>query len=463
MTESDDLIREFLIESHEGLDRLDQALVDLEKAPRDRDTLASVFRTVHTIKGTCGFLGFTKLEAVSHVGESLLSRLRDGELILDAAITTALLEMVDAIREILGCIETTGGEGDADYTAVVVGLQQLDQRDDTADRDPVAMPPGESDVLGVCDRRQGVSNRTLRVDVGLVDTLMDVVGELVLARNQILQLTSTQNDASLAEAAQRLDLITSELHEGVMKIRLQRIGHVWSRLPRVVRHLAATCGKQVRIEMEGKDTELDRTIVEAIRDALTHIIRNAVDHGIEPPADRLARGKRPEGTIRLRAFHEGGQVNIEVSDDGAGIAVARVRQRALARGLVTVEQAQRLDDHDAIKLIVLPGFSTAERITHVSGRGVGLDVVRTNIEKIGGTIDIRSVPGRGTTLRMKIPLPPAIIPAVMDSSGGERFAIPQVSLPEPGPGARSRRSRDCAGGGEGAPRRSAAQPAGARG
>ncbi len=451
MTESDDLIREFLIESHEGLDRLDQDLVDLEKDPRNRDTLGSVFRTIHTIKGTCGFLGFSKLEAVSHVGESLLSRLRDGDLLLDAPITTALLGMVDAIREILSFIETSGTEGDADYTAVVQRLQELNEPrgpvvehetpaagivappTPTPPAPPAPVAPGSSDDADGAspdDRRQGVSDSSLRVDVGLVDKLMNLVGELVLARNQILQFTSTQNDAAFVNATQRLNLVTSELQEGVMKTRMQPIGNVWSKFPRVVRDLASMCGKQVRIEMEGKETDLDRTIIEAIKDPLTHIIRNSVDHGIEPPAERVARGKRPEGTIRLRAFHEGGQINIEIGDDGGGIAADKVRQRALSRGLITAEQSQRLSDHDVIKLIFLPGFSTAERITNVSGRGVGMDVVKTNIEKIGGTVDIQSALGSGTTLRIKIPLTLAIIPALMVSSGGERFAIPQVSLLE---------------------------------
>ncbi|MGV3515552.1 chemotaxis protein CheW [Luteitalea sp.] len=476
MTESDDLIREFLIESHEGLDRLDQDLVDLEKDPRNRDTLGSVFRAIHTIKGTCGFLGFTKLEGVSHVGESLLSRLRDGEMVLDAQITTALLGMVDAIREILSFIEADGSEGDADYTAVIQRIQALnDRRSTPADSEAVAAAPAPAPVGAVTpapaateavaaveapspvavadapapapvaedhdhapaddrasgdDRKQGVSDSSLRVDVGLVDKLMNLVGELVLARNQILQFTTQNNDASFVNATQRLNLVTSELQEGVMKTRMQPIGNVWSKFPRVVRDLASMCGKQVRIEMEGKETDLDRTIIEAIKDPLTHIIRNSVDHGIEGPAARVASGKRPEGTIRLRAFHEGGQINIEISDDGAGIAAEKVRQRALSRGLITTDQSQRLSDHDVIKLIFLPGFSTAEKITNVSGRGVGMDVVKTNIEKIGGTVDIQSVAGRGTTLRIKIPLTLAIIPALMVSSGGERFAIPQVSLLE---------------------------------
>ncbi|MBA2356067.1 MAG: chemotaxis protein CheA [Acidobacteria bacterium] len=437
MTESDDLIREFLIESHEGLDRLDQDLVTLEKDPRNRDTLGSVFRTIHTIKGTGGSLGLSKLEAVSHVGESLLSRMRDGDIVLDAAVTTALLTMVDAIREILSVVEQTGGEGDADYSAVVARLQELDERDGADDVAefltafvavapppvPVAAPaPAAAEHEATAsgertgeNRRRGVSDSALRVDVGLVDKLTTLVGELVLARNQILQFTSTTGDAALMNATHRLNLVTSELQEGVMKTRMQPIGNVWSKFPRVVRDLAAVCGKQVRIEMEGTDTDLDRTIIEAIKDPLTHIIRNSVDHGIETPAHRIARGKRPEGTIRLRAFHEGGQIIIEITDDGGGIVPELIRQQALARGLITADQSQCLSDHDVIKLIFAPGFSTAEKITNVSGRGVGMDVVRTNIEKIGGTVDVHSIAGAGSTLRIKIPLTFALIPALMVS------------------------------------------------
>ncbi|HTV03591.1 MAG TPA: chemotaxis protein CheA, partial [Luteitalea sp.] len=468
MNQPDDLTREFLIESHEGLDRLDQDLVALEQDPRNHDRLASVFRTIHTIKGTCGFLGFSKLEAVSHVGENLLSRLRDGDLSLDAAITTGLLGMVDAIRTILKSIETTAAEGDADYSEIIARLQTLNERpDDTAAptalvavptppahvetpaaATPVPIPamvPSSEDATapataapaaepepwdGVDRRSGGVSDTSMRVDVGLVDKLMNLVGELVLARNQIVQFTATQHDTALVNASQRLNLVTSELQEGVMKTRMQPIGNVWGKFPRVVRDLAAMCGKQVRIEMIGKETDLDRTIIEAIKDPLTHIIRNSVDHGIEAPAERIARGKRAEGTIRLRAFHEGGQINIEIADDGGGISAEKVRARGLARRLITSEQSARLSDRDVIKLVFLPGFSTADKITNVSGRGVGMDVVKTNIEKIGGTVDIQSVLGAGTTLRIKIPLTLAIIPALMVSSGGERFAIPQVSLLE---------------------------------
>jgi two-component system chemotaxis sensor kinase CheA len=280
------------------------------------------------------------------------------------------------------------------------------------------------------DRRGAVHDASLRVDVGLLDKLMNLVGELVLARNQILQFTATQNDPSFVGATQRLNLVTSELQEGVMKTRMQPIDNVWSKFPRIVRDLATQCKKQVRIEMVGKETELDKTIIEAIKDPLTHIVRNSVDHGIEMPQARVARGKAAEGVLRLKAFHEGGQINIEIADDGAGIDPEKIRKKAVERSLVTADQAARLSDTEVLRMIFLPGFSTAEKITNVSGRGVGMDVVKTNIEKIGGTVDIQSKAGEGTTLKIRIPLTLAIIPALMVSTGGELFAIPQVSLLE---------------------------------
>jgi two-component system chemotaxis sensor kinase CheA len=276
----------------------------------------------------------------------------------------------------------------------------------------------------------GPASGGIRVDVSLLDKLMNLVGELVLARNQILQFSATQEDIALVGPTQRLNLITTELQEGVMKTRMQPIGNVWSKFPRIVRDIAQSCGKSVRVEMEGRETELDKTIIESIKDPLTHIIRNSVDHGIEAPEKRRAAGKPTEGRLFLRAFHEGGQVNIEIVDDGAGINIERVKAKAIEKGLITADHALRMTEREATNLIFLPGFSTAEKITNVSGRGVGMDVVKTNIEKIGGIVDVQSKAGQGTTLRIKIPLTLAIIPALIVSTGGDRFAIPQVSLLE---------------------------------
>ena len=293
---------------------------------------------------------------------------------------------------------------------------------------PAAEPAAAAEAAEA--RSSAVSDSTIRVDVGLLDKLMNLVGELVLARNQILQFSSQRSDSGFLATSQRLNLITTELQGSVMKTRMQPIGNVWSKLPRVVRDLATTCGKQARIEMGGQETELDKTIIEAIKDPLTHIVRNSVDHGIERPEVRVAAGKPAEGCLKMRAYHEGGQVNIEITDDGAGISFERVKKKALERGLITAEQSARMSDHEAGYLIFLPGFSTAEKVTNVSGRGVGMDVVKTNIEKIGGTVDLQSQPGAGTTLKIRIPLTLAIIPALIVTTGGDRFAIPQVSLLE---------------------------------
>jgi len=493
----DDIVREFLVESNENLDQLDRDLVALEKDPQAGNILASVFRTIHTIKGTSGFLGFNKLEAVTHVGENLLSKLRDGELVLNAEITSGLLLMVDAVREMLANIENTGQEGDQDYQAVVESLTRLQSAQPEtarAETEPAASPsppsplgdaeefPGEgekrlgeilvdngkatpeqivaaldkqnqgdprrvgeiliesgsakpADVLEAIQEQKEIralaaTDSNIRVDVGLLDKLMNLVGELVLARNQILQFSTTQQDPVFLSTTQRLNLITTELQEGVMKTRMQPIGNIWARFPRLVRDLAVNCGKQVRIEMEGKETELDKTLVEAIKDPLTHLVRNAVDHGIETPKERLACGKTAEGRLFLHAFHEGGQVNIEISDDGAGVNLEHVKQKALERGLITLDHAARMSEREMLNLIFLPGFSTAQKVTNVSGRGVGMDVVKTNIEKIGGVVDLQSQSGKGTTIKIKIPLTLAIIPALTVTSGGDRYAIPQVSLLE---------------------------------
>src|SRR5271165_588827 len=271
---------------------------------------------------------------------------------------------------------------------------------------------------------------TIRVGVNLLDKLMTLVGELVLARNQLLQISNTVEDTGLQAVSQRMNLIATELQEEVMKTRMQPIGNIWAQFPRTVRDVALGCGKEVGIEMEGKETELDKTIIEAIKDPLTHLVRNSVDHGIELPEDRVKAGKDRAGRLILRAFHEGGQVNIEISDDGAGLNVERIRKKAVERGVVTAEQATHMPEREIFNLIFLPGFSTAEKVTNVSGRGVGMDVVKTNVEKIGGTVDVQSTLGRGTTVRVKIPLTLAIIPALVVTCGGDRYAIPQVSLIE---------------------------------
>ncbi len=447
-----DVIREFLVESHENLSRLDQELVELEKHPRDAALLASIFRTIHTIKGTCGFLAFSTLERITHQAESLLSQLRDGRRELSPSLVSLILDTVDATRKVLASIEASGEEGPdrfedlaerlrvaAQLTAAIESQPGPGQLGTAGSPGPLAEPPDNNGSSELSESKKpeadagkssAVADANIRVGVGLLDKLMDLVGELVLTRNQILQFNTEREDAALNVTSQRLNLITTELQEGVMKTRMQPIGMVWNKLPRVVRDMAVALGKQIRLEMDGAGTELDRTIIEAIKDPLVHLVRNSCDHGIEPPEVRMRMGKPPQGRLTLRAYHEGGQVNIEIGDDGAGIDVARVKQKAIEKGLLRPEHAEKLTDREALNLVFQPGFSTAKTITNVSGRGVGLDVVKSNIEKIGGIVDVFSRPGEGTTVKLKIPLTLAIIPGLVITSGGERFVIPQVSLLE---------------------------------
>ena len=514
MSESD-IVKDFLIESYENLDRLDRDLVGLEKNPRDKEALAGVFRTIHTIKGTCGFLGFNKLEKVAHVGENLLTRLRDGQLTLNPEITTALLGMVDAIRLMLKAVQSTGHDGEVDYPELRETLTRLQNpsASETERKPAAAIQPAQPDSQSPAKQLASVPSKdaqpaaiekisselveasvaadssdgqhselakqeevapapalesrprdsateTIRVGVDVLDKLMTLGGELVLARNQVLQFANRIKDTSFLAASQRLNLITTELQEGVMKTRMQPIGNIWGQFPRTVRDVALGCGKEVHIEMEGKETELDKTIIEAIKDPLTHLVRNSVDHGIELPEERVKLGKDRSGRLVLRAFHEGGQVNIEISDDGAGLNVDRIRKKAVERALITPEHAPRMTEREIFNLIFLPGFSTAEKVTNVSGRGVGMDVVKTNVEKIGGTVDVQSTLGKGTTVRVKISLTLAIIPALVVTCGGDRYAIPQVSLLELAGGGRGGQGHRDGSGRSGAP---AARPAAASG
>lgn len=504
----DEIIREFLVESNENLSRLDQEMVEIEKHPADAGLLASIFRTIHTIKGTCGFLGFETLEHITHIAENILGQVRAAERKLTPDIVSILLETVDAVKAILGCIEVSGSEGSQKYDKLCQRLTQTCEfHPDSASTGPnlteqssliqvAAVPenpkPGAS--ASTCSQnslriaqaplahargseaitesrefsragstapasdqkpfdrtpvpagsqpepsanqintgesaKTSVADSTIRVDVGLLDRLMNLVGELVLARNQILQFKTCQEYPVFNATCQRLNAVTTELQEGVMKMRMQPIGMVWNKLPRIVRDLAGSCGKQIVLEMEGTETELDKTLIEAIKDPLTHIVRNCCDHGIERPEARISIGKSAQGRLQLRAFHEGGHVNIEIADDGGGIDPERVKSKAVQKGLIRPEEAARLTDRDAVQLVFLPGFSTAEQITSISGRGVGMDVVKTNIEKIGGMVDLSSSKGHGTSVRIKIPLTLAIIPGLVVTSAGMTFIIPQTGLAE---------------------------------
>jgi|FLOH01.1.fsa_nt_gi two-component system, chemotaxis family, sensor kinase CheA len=459
------IVNMFLVESYENLDRLDKDLVELEQDSGNTETLSRIFRTIHTIKGSCGFIGLHKLERVAHVGENLLGKLRDGELVLNPSRTNALLAMVDAIRQMLNCIESKRNEDGVDYSSLVNTLGKLLTDEGSAQVAASAPAPAEEKkaekvfvpVEEKIDRRQAnpveeagyvarhgdkrfdadrrketreIVDSSIRVEVDILDRLMNLVDELVLARNQILQYATAQSDSTFTATSRHLNLVATELQEGIMKTRIQPIGNIWSKFPRVVRDLSMAVGKKIRLEMEGNDTELDKTLIEAIKDPLMHIIRNSCDHGIESPEKRAASGKDEVGVLLLRAFHEGGQVNIEIIDDGGGIDPEKIKNIALSKNVITQEQAERMGGRELVNLIFTPGFSTVEKVTNVSGRGVGMDVVRTSIEKIGGSVDIQSIPGKGTTLRVKIPLTLAIIPALIITTAGERYAIPQVNLLE---------------------------------
>jgi two-component system, chemotaxis family, sensor kinase CheA len=496
----DELTREFLIESQEGLDRMERCLTELEERPEDAGLIGDIFRSVHTIKGTTGFLGFKRLEKLAHSGENLLGLLREGKLTADEPITTGLLQLMDGLRSILKAVEVEGTEGDGEDTVLIGRLEELQapgksqvkharvragahqaggaagglqephqataaqaqEQKAASAREMLTPSPelvvaqmteparesaapavklahekvpetvlGEADAEGVKPRTQAAgtaAESTLRVDVTLLNRMMNLVGELVLTRNQVLQATAS--DPNLTLLSRRLDMVTADLRESVMKARMQPVSNIFSKMPRIVRDLSQLLGRRVRLQMEGQETELDKSLLEAIKDPLTHAVRNSLDHGIEPPDVRQAAGKDPEGTLRLRAVQEGSHVVIEVSDDGAGIGVEKVRAKAVERGLITAERAAQLVERELLQLVFLPGFSTAAAVTNVSGRGVGMDVVKTNVEKIGGKVEIESRPGKGTTLRMRIPLTMAIIPALIVRSVGQSFALPQGALSE---------------------------------
>ena len=440
MNDSDEeIVLAFLEESRENLDQLDRDLVALEVNPTDPALLAQVFRTIHTIKGTCGFLGFHRLETLSHAGENLLGAVRDGQLRLDAAVTTSLLALVDAIRRILHLIETTGTEGEDDHAGVVADLDAHLASDIVAPPAPPATVEVEVEVEvdatetsrpKAASDAAAVSETSVRVDVAILDKLMDLVGELVLTRSQFGESATTDDEGPLSLPYRQLRLVTSELQEGVMRARLQPVGTVTGKFRRIVRDLAATMGKQIKIKIEGEEIGVDKAVNEALRDPLLHLVRNAVDHGIELPDERRAAGKPAQGTLTLRAFHEGGRVHLELADDGRGIDSARLVDNAVARGMLTADEGAALSPDAAMELMFRPGFSTKEQVTNISGRGVGLDVVRTALQQVGGSITVATQLGQGSVFRLNVPLTLAIMPVLIASVGGQRYAVPQVDVKE---------------------------------
>lgn len=520
----DDLIIEFLTETNESLEELDQDLVNLEQRPNDKDLLGKIFRLVHTIKGTCGFLSLPRLEKIAHHAENVLGRFRDGDLEVTPQYVTLIFESIDRIKYIIGELEANGSEPNGNDADMIAKLDAAYEGKSLVDSTPAAAPapaaamqsappaqtdpeekpkakrgrppkkdaedkvldvkihdkglaPGEvsleeleaaflaapgptdipaaapppppapepakkatakpvskkemvSDDDGDGSDSKSVSSQTLRVNVDVLENLMTMVSELVLTRNQLLQILRTTTDSEFSAPLQRLNHVVSDLQEGVMKTRMQPIGNAWSKLPRIIRDLSLELGKKIDLEMRGQDTELDRQVLEMIKDPLTHMVRNSGDHGIEKPADRVAAGKPELGRILLEAYHEGGHIIIKISDDGRGLAAEKIKKKIIENGLASAEEVEDMSIQQIQQFIFKAGFSTAEKITSVSGRGVGMDVVRTNIEKIGGSIELKSTEGKGSIFIIKIPLTLAIVSALIVEASGERFAIPQLSVRE---------------------------------
>lgn len=460
----DDLLRDFLAESAENLAQLDHDVVELERDPSNTELLNSIFRSIHTIKGTCGFLGLTRLEAISHTTESVLDLLRKGTLQVHPDIISDILRAVDVIKSILSTLEARGAEPAGEDSLLIGMLETWFTAEATPEdaawdeavleaitRGAEPVPPASSATPTLAATPEGVADAladeavispapapadvatavaSLRVSVPVLDSLMNLAGELVLTRNQLLELCAHQDGSPYGVPIQQLSRITAELQSVVMKTRMQAVGSAWGKLPRLVRDVARETEKQIELDMKGADTELDRQLVQALQDPLTHMVRNSADHGIETPAVRRAAGKPEIGVIALNAYHEGGNVIVEISDDGAGIDPARVRQKAIERGLVRREVAEGMSDSQVLRFIFEPGFSTAESVTHLSGRGVGMDVVRSNIERVGGTVELHSTRGRGCTVRVKLPLTLAIVSALLVNAGNEVFAVPQSCITE---------------------------------
>jgi two-component system chemotaxis sensor kinase CheA len=498
----DDLLSEFLTETSESLSVLDVALVNLEQNPNDREILQNIFRLVHTIKGTCGFLGLPRLEHVAHSAENVLGKFRDGELEVGAHAVTLILSSIDRIKLILSHLEQHESEPEGNDQDLITQLNALAEgkappaaaaaapppppppSPKKEEEQPVAFDsdelqrlfdstPGPADMApppaqepshpshpsepheakgglpagaaglpatqgeskppaqaGGEAKESSVAAQTIRVNVELLENLMTLVSELVLTRNQLLQMVRGRDDSEFSAPLQRLSHITTDLQEGVMKTRMQPIGNAWAKLPRIVRDLSVETGKKIDLQMLGAETELDRQVLELIKDPLTHMVRNSADHGLEGVEDRKKAGKPDIGKIVLNAYHEGGHIIIEINDDGRGLNMARIRQKIVQNGLASEAELESMSDQQIQQYIFKAGFSTAEKVTSVSGRGVGMDVVRTNIEKIGGTIELKSVEGKGTNFTIKIPLTLAIVSALIVECGGERFAIPQISVLE---------------------------------
>ena len=455
-----ELVQDFLVETNEIIDNLDHDLVELEGRQDDLDLLNKIFRGAHTMKGSSSFLGFTKLSGVTHHAEEILNKLRKGEIRVNRGIMDVLLEFVDVTKKVVQDIEN--GADTTDIEGVIKKLQLANsgeaipaaspaakpaaKKEEPAPAAPVAAPtpaPAAPKNQGGGGAAQAAkapvpTEQTIRVDVSRLDDLMNIMGELVLSRNRLAQLASElekkfENEylmEQLMEATSQIGGNTTELQLAIMKTRMIPIGKVFNKFPRMVRDISRDQGKEIELIISGEETELDKSVVEEIGDPLIHMIRNSCDHGIEKPEVRRARGKPEKGEVHLSAYHEGNHIVIEIKDDGAGMDPEILKRKAVEKRVITAEEAASLDKNQAYALIFRPGFSTAEKVTSISGRGVGMDVVRTNVEKLNGIITIESEVGKGSTFYLKLPLTLAIVQALLVEVASETFAIPLVSVVE---------------------------------
>jgi two-component system chemotaxis sensor kinase CheA len=415
----DDLIADFVAECREMLEALGGEIVAWEAQPDDRARLDSIFRFVHTVKGNCGFFEFPRLEALSHAAEDALADVRAGRRQPDGALVSAVLAIIDRIGEMIASIEAGEAMPAGDDSALIDSLA------------PGAEGPAAPMVAAVADGRITAAPRTIRLSVELLDRVMSTVSDMVLARNELARrLRESENEVPVDGAFERLSSIIAEMRDAITRTRMQRIENLFVGLPRMVRDLSAELGKQVLVDIEGGDVELDREMIEMIRDPLTHIIRNAVDHGIETPADRIKAGKREIGILSVAARQSGNQILIDIHDDGRGIDGKRLVDKAVASGIVEKGHAAQLTPREQLALIFEAGLSTAQEVTSISGRGVGMDVVRSNIERIGGIVEVDSKLGEGTRMTLRVPLTLTIIPALTVSIAGQNFAIPRSAIEE---------------------------------
>ncbi|MGI8704852.1 MAG: chemotaxis protein CheA [Sphingomicrobium sp.] len=414
----DDLIADFVAESREMLEALGGEIVAWEANPGDRARLDSIFRFVHTVKGNCGFFEFPRLEALSHAAEDSLADVRAGRRQPDGPLVSAVLAIIDRIGEMIAAIECGEEIPDGDDSALIDALQ------------PGA--EGASTVAAaVAEQGRSAAPRTIRLSVELLDRVMSTVSDMVLARNELARrLRESPTDVPVDGAFERLSSIIAEMRDAITRTRMQRIENLFVALPRMVRDLSTELGKQVLVDIEGGDVELDREMIEMIRDPLTHIIRNSVDHGIEMPAERLKAGKREIGILSVSARQSGNQILIDIQDDGRGIDGGKLADKAVAAGSLGKKEAARLSPREQLALIFEAGLSTAKEVTAISGRGVGMDVVRSNVERIGGIVEVDSAPGEGTRMTLRVPLTLTIIPALSVSIGSQHFAIPRSAIVE---------------------------------